>query len=887
MSERQRGSEDDPNENSKLDEKPTFVAPGRSILKHKFVREDAEGENLTISDIPVSGYSQELQNSLNQNNTTSRISTSKLQSRLDRRVSFAPDVTLHRVDFVPQQSLNIREPRRRSAIQEPSYDSSNELAETAPSGNAGTRDGRISSSGSVDDQHAAYTPVFDREVSMEITQLFSKHSAKPVDSSEATENVEDMDMTEFREAHQPSKRKTVGHQSEDGPNSSVRELEMDHNIDEHDDMDITEPRKGETLASRLVSRAGKSEKPGPSSSQDLENEQSDMETTQPFRAPLKAAIKKSAVYAAHPSTQIDVPATQLTAGSLLSSEEMGIRLSQAVTSTQEGAEPYFESHPHQFQDLPAKRRKIVNSQDETSFSATNPDMDDDMELTMMERLSPIQISTNVVDDSYVGEMDKAFMRTPRRGSFEAEMGSPRDEKDFPSLSVFLDAIGMNVSQKNDDSEQVTKLVFVTLPRESHGLATENYKALYANMPILEIYAFCCKELLRRIQKSKNLFQELEDQIATSASPVLFKRYFEANAAQRQSMNKQMELLRSFSRLQAARVWFEWRLGHLKGIKNVLQENLMILKDELDVLSMRIKKVTEVNRKVLEIKQSIIKEVHLLKEGSKFQHTSPAIPDRIKIETLKSELRKELKELEETSEISRKAEALRNDINKIRLMIGQTHREISMMSAKVKQSTKFANREMPKLRAVFEVFQEISGVSLKGFAGSNLSIELRGSQISLKLDVEKKNAVDEVVVSIPEFSKSDISRELYKQGVQSAQRSSNTTTQLVVKLLVESEKVRQIVSEYNYLNLLFPCRTVTTPTGDLDIEIRFFDPVLKCCCIFCLPLSQFVTALQRQSNKAPKLHLKCIQEGLDQKSLLSRFRVNISPLLPWLDGAEIS
>lgn len=50
---------------------------------------------------------------LDGSNTTSRINTSNLQSMVKRRVSFAPDVTLHSFTFVPEQNNEIKEPRRR------------------------------------------------------------------------------------------------------------------------------------------------------------------------------------------------------------------------------------------------------------------------------------------------------------------------------------------------------------------------------------------------------------------------------------------------------------------------------------------------------------------------------------------------------------------------------------------------------------------------------------------------------------------------------------------------------------------------------------------------------------------------------------------------------
>ncbi|CEP64769.1 kinetochore-microtubule binding complex subunit SPC105 LALA0_S13e02586g [Lachancea lanzarotensis] len=828
-----------------------FVVPGRSILKQKLGEEGGE-ENLTISDIPVFGSTQEIPSSLTQNNTTSRINTSKLQSKLkvERRVSFAPDVTLHRVDFVPQQSQSLREPRRKNAFKGSSNMAAEELADSLKAGEPWKSGGDISNA--VSDgraESALYTPVFDKEVSMEITQLFSKHSEKPEKSEETFDEAEDMEVTEFRGS---------------GSTRPERDAEED---DSGEDLDLTKPQ-----TSRAISIEGdvNMDITGPQrgiqhpetvsySSRPVDDDQSDMETTEPFRTPITA-----------PVTIAD--GEEAIANQLPISDELGSKL--IVTSTQEIDDSNLSQEMHQDQNVSSKRRKLNTKNDEASFSAmAGTAMDDDMELTMMERLSPIQIPAIAGSRAHADDPVKLN----------------NSEVESLSLGAFLDTVGIKAHRDIEKSTTVNKLGFGKVSENGHGVAVDVYRALYANMPILEIYAFCCKELLRRVQRSKLLFEELEQQIGTSASSSLFKKYLDSQGATRDKMNGRITLLREYSRLQAVKVWFGWRLGHLKGIKNVLQENLFTLREELDVLSTRITHVSDIKNRIFEIKQNIVREIRVCKESSKFKKNncgSPTVPDRIKIESLKAELKDGLKDLEKISEMSKRAEALRIQVKTTKQKVIEAQKEIALLNSRIKTSSKFTKYEVPKLRVIFEMMQRLSGVLLRQYEGSVLKIELQGSPFVLNFDVTKSDKIDEIAISIAD-SATDLCKALCLTTIQSAQRSAGNGAQLIFALLAKSENVRRMLIEFESLNLVFPCKAVTASTGQVDIEIRFYDPILNDCATFLLSLDQFVLALDSdRSKRFLKLRLKSAsQNGSDWKGLIFHFKSKASSFLPWQKAFE--
>ncbi|SCU99187.1 LANO_0F01068g1_1 [Lachancea nothofagi CBS 11611] len=867
--------------------KSKFLVPGRGILKQRFAQGDDQRENVTISNIPDSGNSQ-VQDNLDQNNTTSRISTTRLQSKLDRRVSFAPDVTLHRVDFVPQHPDTFREPRRKPNVNisaKNALSNNSEGIDAANSMESADDGGSAVSLDLVRTQKDPYTPVFDKEVSMEITQLFSKHSARPDSEIKSPEGQEDMEVTKLhREA---SSQDHGGHivisatVSGGGIEQDMEFTELQNAAAEHEnDRDVTAPG----AVPYFPAANEQSNNSTTNSSRSIERDLSDMETTEPLKLLTTTREQGDKLQAISPAEASWQMPQQNLAGQN-DREILDIMSSQVVTSTQlrsgstEQLQPDTEiEKKRSFPEASLKRRKI--SSDETVRSSSfvgGSTVDDDMDLTMMERLSPINISANL-------EHEVDMLRGGKSSGLLSLKEKVQNEPNSIALSTFLNAVGMTFPSQEDNFERFTKLAFNVESGEIKWPAVEIYNILYADMPILEISAFCCKELLLRVEKSRRLFQEVEEQVSRNPSPALFKKYFDSTQASRETMNNQIILIRDYSKLQALRVWFEWRSMHLNGIKSVLKENLMVLRIELETISARIDKINTINKKVLEVKQKIIRELHLSKEQLKAPSINPAIPERLRIEILKAELKVEIQNLKENSQIVQRVARVQAEIDEIQHKIAQTQKHISLLSSKVRKTSAFAKHEIPKLEATFRMMQSISGVSLKQYAGARLNIELSDSNIALSLDVKEIDTVDEIDVFLPS-SLDALSRELYMRSVQQARHSSQSASQFVAVLLKDSFKVRYLLAEHRRLQLFFPCRTRCSNDGSVSIEIRFFDMIAKKCLFLHLPLSEFVSAVKGEFNKNPQLHANArTSEKPNLEVALAHFRARASPAIPWLKEA---
>ncbi|KAM3159674.1 Spc7 domain-containing protein [Lachancea thermotolerans] len=870
---------------AQVKERSKFMVPGRSILKQKFLFNDGGSENLTLSNIPIFSSSQEHEDADGRNNTTSRLNTSKLQSKLDRRVSFAPDVTLHRVDFVPQDRSTFREPRRKPAAEAFTDDFSKEHVQNSQertyneesmqlTNNYGGPlvDNSMILNSEQGNQTTPYTPAYDKEVSMEITQLFSKHSAGPENNSQeiigsrqfsAHQEEEDMEVTQLH-------KEGIQHE-EEGESMVMTEV-------------FQPPQKESYISQPDRSR---------NSPNNNGEETSDMETTEIVRANQAGMSKPNDISLTDEVSH----ATSLTVPMQAERDVFDIRSSQFVTSTQKDREEQnfgaqkdrnIETSGRVFDENISRKKRRVSSAhgfDEDGASAAKilhgAETDEDMEITMMERLSPIAISINM-SNSPKTSIPKENINASSAYDRNFPDVTVDKTKEQASLKAFLDSVGISSLLSDTELEllPINRMSFVSSQKERKWPVVEVYYGLYANMPILEIYAFCCKELLRRILKSRELFKELEEEIARNPAPALFKRYFESGTLEREKLSNQITLLRRFSRLEAEKVWLEWRSRHLNGIKNVLQENLLLLKDEYNSIMDHVDKVNRAKRNILNIRQNILTEIRLAQSLTQSKSPSPGIPDRLKLEALKAELVQEMQALKSSSEFEKRMKAVRSDIKNVKLEIERTRSAINSLRSEVKGSPAFAAHQAENLRATFDIVQKICGISFKSYRKSLLTVQLNDPPITATFDIKRAQQVSDVDLAFPNSLKG-IAKEIYARSVRTASSYESNIYQFIRALSHDSFNAHLLLTEYKRLKLLLPCKVVEA-SGSIDIEITCFDSKKKKFLLLELSLNEFISAVKGLASSGPKLRVRGLcSERLQPEDALKFLQTKASGVLPWL------
>ena len=785
----------------------------KSILKQKFKDDDTTGnsQNLTMSQIqfPTQGLSKE--EILDGNNTTSRINASF--SKGNRRVSFAPDVTLHKFDFIPQSIQNVREPRRKSAltVEVPiNHDLSGERKDTSDSGETMEFTSPIGSifqttEPSDESKNDSYQPIFDKEVSMDITQLFAKHSAKPDDDTKDEENIENniqkpKDTEEKIEYGNGNEDKNLNEKQ--NTNSVVTEISNVETKVLDETMDLTIPRR-----------------------QLRTNEEESMEFTEQI-------LVNTAEFGTQPSEATQTikkstpPAPEETMEFTNLQAPLELRPSQVVSSTQLEA------------PLPsAKRRKLSNgsyqSPVKNQIASREEEKENfDSDFADMERLSPIPITTDAAPNQ-AKPLDH-----PTTLSTEKEYQAATQSQVEPiALETFFEETGVKFDVENTIDE--LKIKFSSTEEIETVPSNILHQALYYNIPILEIQAFTAKELNRRIIQSKMLLKSLQDQIASNAPPRLIKEYFDSDKEIRNIADKKLQLVTIMSRLQSEKVWFEWRSQHLKGIKTVLEENMAILLDENAQIMKYMNEINDIKMRVCDIKHVLLKEIDILgKHNESFDETNEQVSVLLKVNKLKEDLKENMLKIADLSKLTAKKDQLTDRIQTIREQINKVNEETHELQKELRHNKVCTSYEVEKLKRNFSLYQNISGIKFKSIRGSILTTSLYNSKITVSIDLSKLDQPSCISFKIQEEGISESEMAFINCWIVSCKNNFSNGINSVCFLQKQLTNLLNVFSEFEKLKLMFSTFIKSEPENDKTIKIQPFDCKYHCKLSLSIPIEHF-------------------------------------------------
>lgn len=150
-----------------------------------------------------------------------------------------------------------------------------------------------------------------------------------------------------------------------------------------------------------------------------------------------------------------------------------------------------------------------------------------------------------------------------------------------TVNEFLNKV--NISFMDDfltDRRSHSSVGLTKTTDEKDADLTDYVVATAAEMPLLKMFEFACRELKADHETVKESFSQWEKETALD-NPVLFQEYMEASATTKQIMNSQFQLLKSYSREEAKGSWYQWRYQLTKGLKKDLERNALRLKKVLD------------------------------------------------------------------------------------------------------------------------------------------------------------------------------------------------------------------------------------------------------------------------------------------------------------------
>jgi kinetochore protein Spc7/SPC105 len=163
-------------------------------------------------------------------------------------------------------------------------------------------------------------------------------------------------------------------------------------------------------------------------------------------------------------------------------------------------------------------------------------------------------------------------------------GGEEEDGDYENISMqeFLEIIDISFLDDLKATAKRRHTGFAPASRRLHddqeATLEERINAGAATAPMLNAYQHCCQALERYISDGRALIQELEDMVQDD-NPLLFKEYIEAPADIRHIMDVQFKQIKTHARLEAKKVWYQWRMEILNNVKNMLESNLKDLKQD--------------------------------------------------------------------------------------------------------------------------------------------------------------------------------------------------------------------------------------------------------------------------------------------------------------------
>ncbi|CAI4062263.1 hypothetical protein N7582_002087 [Saccharomyces uvarum] len=892
-------------------EKDKDVGPGKGILKQN-PNSQMPANFLESSGIRIPTRIITKKDVLDGNNTTSRINTSNLQNKANRRVSFAPDVTLHSFTFVPEQNNEVKEPRRRkTTINSPTKKLSQEDPFVT---STQIDDARKQETGDNEDADAS---------GMEFTEpLLIAPDANKVSQDDLTS----MEMTDIFPQSMRPEGPDIGEERNESSQKvdeaeKIREETMEltgihyvHNfgatseeIDEGEPIELTAYETNPFISNSVANfsnhdleKSDDKEKGAPESENEINSSQP-MEMTEVFNA----------------DTQGDDD---------ISDDGNEMELTQIQThSNHRNPHIYNEELSYKkHMTTPNKRRKL-DAVSHYAVSVTTPVKEgadageEENDLEMMEKMSPITFSdvdnkvrtkshrapmtesgVENVDIQIDNDYPKDAEGKDENGNKVSELtGPPETDKRmqsdvvFPtqdySLREFIDEVGVGfLDTKLIDG--LDKKVNFPLNRSNltEAQRIENaFSAYYIDIPILEVEAFRCKELWRSVNESKNKFKDFETQIDQSHPPLLLQEYFSSSNEIKQLMRDQLQLVKGYSKLEAAMEWYEWRKKQLNGLELVLAENLSILKGECEKLNEELEKVNAIRDKIRKLNESITEEIRSLKNSPSGSY-KPTLMNKIKIEAFKQELMKHSISLRAYNDLTQEMRSIKLTIANKSNDLLTLRNEIAAIDKKMDKRILFTRFDIPKLLHNLKILESLTGVRFLKFSKSTLSIEflqLDNLRVDVNLTTFRNNPIKSMNV-IDDNKIDSTSYHFFRILLQTVEPGSQEN--IFSNLFIAMKKWGPLLKYIKLLKLLFPVKIIESEHHEAFLQFKDYDRRNKSAVFYSISLSSFAQGIFSENGQIPmRVRITSQQEYSPSRDVLSdRIIHKISGILPSFSQSRI-
>lgn len=775
------------------------------------------------------------------NNTTSRLNVVGIQNKANRRVSFAPDVTLHSFDFVPRSITN----NNNNNAQEDT--SAMELTQPISKGiefqkSHGEHENESMDMTQVYDNNNRERSDINEDESMDIT-IRQERLSPILFPLKSTQNSKMMDLTQ---PVRKSDTKTISEPSSDQPYEEPMELTEI----------VTIPEIDKLIPAENMNKSNRS------FTQFFPESQS-MDFTQ-----IQNHDRNKDVEETMDITSIQNPAIL----SNTNNSSTGSKSSKEITKIDTLQSGSKILQPSNIPRIVRKRRRLdepivpVSSMEGYTQSKPPHSGTQDQDIENMERMSPVRIEE-------FNEFNQESSETLQ------------DPKQNISLKTFIADTNIGfLTDLNILKQEIEIVSFptVSLSQEYFFKIQKLYDSLYNDIPIIQMNVFIIKELMSISSQSTKSFENLDKQIRESSNhPLLLSDYFSSDAKTKERIIEQLQLVKSFSKLNARKSFSEWYLSQLKNLKSVLIENKSLLGEEYQKVKNTSEHIISIHDKVNKIKDLLKKELSILESTQYNTDEEFNLRQKIRVTWLKRELEKYKVSVESLSELQEKEIQINNEISNNCSKLENLKKDMMMMT-EINNASGISEIEIEKLFDDIQILQNITGINFTKFDGSIISLDVIGaSRIAIEIDLNK-NTSDIISLSSNQSHNPLIVRLIDKFAKDFKVRKGTKSMETVVQLILKVRDISRIIREYELLDVLFPMEI-----NDADIiQVHDCNLVLNDEILYELSITEFIRGASSDVGQVKFTAQILKGQPIEVPDIIARFSKKTARILPWLNEERI-
>ena len=825
------------------------------------------------------------------NNTTSQLNV-KMNGKIDRRVSFAPDVTLHRFDSISQQKkdTSMNDDSEQMDFTQSMNKNQNDVGEESLDMTQTYNENR-NTQGNEEEEEIG-------EESMEFTMRQEQLTPIMVPIESRTEtNEETIPEINIGEKHVNKRSETDDneiHQNDEEPmeltgivsventnNSPTMQPDIE-SVQESQPMDLTQISKG---TDNVVSSQ-------PMEFTQIQTPKENVKVTESQPMEFTQVQQHRAYDKFMDSQPMELTQLQNTKDTTRKPESSQMDFTQPITNdtiidrdpvkvnaTSVTKEPETSKIPNTVteQKIPPpsnipriirKRKRLEEPIMPVTSDSNQPEMKkldsgrNEPNIEEMEKMSPI--------------------RVPEYNDFSKE--NENQALDY-SLKSFIEEIDVGFLSDLKILKQDVKPVqfpLISQSEESIFKAQRLYDALYNDIPVIQMNTFIIKELLSLGTQSSKSFENLDQHIRASANPpLLLLDYFNSDERTKQNMKEQLQLIEYFSKVTARKSFSEWYLSQLKNLKNVLIENESFLEQEYQRIRSTLTEMETVHNDIINIKKLLITELQSLKNNSnKVPEDEFNLNQRIRLISLKQELEKNKLSIEKYSDLVENEKRINDQIKLNESKLEDIQRKFSSVvgqNGEIIEGTPETDASNPLL----SLLQQITGIEIIGYQQTTLRIRI--PDISNDILNVNLNKYATNIITIDKSS-NKLLPYIINYVVEDSKTDNNTTAiEIVCKIISKLKDMAKVLKEFEFLDLLF----LTKISPNNNIQIFDYNLLLTDEIVLEIPIDRFIEAILSPDGQITFTARVTEGPSIEIPEIIARISAKTQKILPWFNENRVT